>query len=200
MNMYHPDKPGSPSELEPIMANPFLNLEQAHRFKIEHDTERGCNAVVLPDENLYPDAATAPESLKEMLLERDDNKVFLPKNYVTLGQALNDASGRSFEDYSKGTTKLLMSELGTNLGRVAREASLVPEKLSYLNIVYSREHEGAKLLPPIGFVNVSGETSQAIKSKVFDNLADSLHIGAANRKQRQLAAVALEAFGKSFEV
>ncbi len=191
-----PEQKPDPIQVEDY---PFLNLEQAHHFAIERDEQRGCNAIILNDGHHYPLPTQHSESFKDLLLEREDNRVFLPKNYVTLGQALNDASGRNPEGRSLQITELLMSELAHGLGRVAKEEHMLPKSLSYLNVVYSREAEGARVMPPIVFVDFEPAAKELAKQRVIGTFAESLENGSANSAQTKLAAFALSTFTKSFD-
>ena len=200
MKNSHHHQSDFPSQPSPERASPFLNFSTEELVPVTYDQDQERSVIRLDGVSIYYPEATGKESrLSKMLLDRDEKgRLLLPKNYITLGQALNDAAGSMNRNKGLGNARMLLEELGTGLREIAEVEHKVPDAISYLNVIYSREEEGAKLLPPVNFVDFDAPFLEQAKSHVSEMLWQSLEAGAANVNQQTFIVDAFGGFVKEF--
>lgn len=190
--------PGSGHER---VAYPFLILPTKNDVQLVHDAEHERNLLILGAEEPYPSRVGAGPALLALMLEsvpERKGQLFLPANYVTLGQALNDAAGHVSER-GQVTARMLFEELGSGLAQLIRGEGKVPKDLSYLNVIYSREENGAKLLPPIEIIEVDDKHIDQAVGHITGTLWESLQEGASNKEQNRLLLDSFGGFVKSIQ-
>lgn len=185
--------------LIPAESTAFLNFQDDDGIQIASCPE-GIKLVL--DESVpYPDNKPHQE-LSRLLLPQaveDEGRVLvLPPNFVTMTNALNDAIGDNTSRKSKDIMTDLFSEVARGLAQVAMRDGIVPVSVGYKNIIFSREAAGAKLLPPIEFVEFSPINKDQAQLHVVGSFRDSLKNGAANTTQRRHSMAVFKGFTNNF--
>lgn len=172
--------------------NPFLVLPNDAEIYTRHDSDHDINVLSADYVIEYPGKDQSPPALKSMLLDQSPKgDLILPDNYITLGQALNDSAGQVKSISGSNGSGQLFSELAHGLSNVAQEG-IIPKNIGYLNVLFSREEHGAKLLPPVEFIAFDSQDKDQARQHVLDSMWQSLEAGAATRDQLQLIT---ETFG-----
>lgn len=180
-------------------ASAFMSFTEPSGINISKQGE--AYYLELDDSVTYPEREPGTE-LHALLLQGDKKgatrHLELPDNFVTMTHALNDAIGDNTSEHSKKQMEELFEEVGSALGRVAMLDLKVPVDISYKNIVFSREHPGVKLLPPIRFTPFSPRNEAQAKRHTIESFQGSLRDGAANTTQLRHVDDVFSGFTRSF--
>lgn len=131
--------------------------------------------------------------------EGNGRRLELPVNYVTMAQAMNDAIGSSVSPESIELMRKLFVELGSSVRGLIDTGHLMPEGISYKNIIFSRDEEGPKLLPPIKFIPVESAGIETARHDVVKTLGASCMAGAANATQANNLQAVFSGFEQTLE-
>jgi hypothetical protein len=162
--------------------------------------ETGNEFLLVPEVTNLP--SDIPMPLREVLLGRvgvasqgqETVDVFqLPNDYLTLSSVLNDAVS-SVSTRASNLAHDVFYEIGHSLSRIHQCSSLVPESLSYEDIIIERDVDNFKILPPIEFVELKDkDTVRNLGGIMLDELTDN----AGNSQRRLLVTKAFEGFWES---
>lgn len=176
-----------------------LSSEVAGHYDYDYATKLGL--LHLEPGFEYPTTPISP-AVDAMLLERHDQQTLIvPDNFITLGQALNDASG-SGGDHIGGAQKGrdILEKLAVTLAEAANEG-FVPRELTYEKVLYSREDEAFKLLPPLDMQAFEIKRFKSVaKRHVESSLWQSLQQGAETDVQREFIVSAFGGFVERFQL
>lgn len=189
----------NPHELRKV--SPFLVLPEGVSVSTFHDEGADRTVIQYDEPQSYPDFDNSSSALRSMLLKKSDvgdDSYVMPRNYITLGQALNDAAGGVGVERGEEASRLLLGELGKGLGSLVREG-FVPRDLNYLNVVFSRYDSGAKLMPPLELIDFDPHEKSDAREYVISSLLASLQEGATGPEQERLLSKTYGDFVKGFD-
>ena len=202
----------SPPNIETMIPiNSVFSLSEPPLVEHVLDTDTDKEYLRIAETVSYPHGYNTQDPIAELILpavSNHPNLIALPSEYLTLQHILNEASGASVElqgDIKARTTgeaafEGIFDKIGSSVGRLASQASMVPEVLDYHRIIVEQSDEGAhvRLLPPADFTSVDDPT--AIKSAINEaggTLRRSLYDNAVNNNQRRLTELGMDAFGRA---
>lgn len=185
-------------------SSPFINFSDGTEEGIHLLNDGQANYVVIDREVPYPHADSSGLALQGLLLPEREAEggmraLQLPDNLATMGHALNDVFGDSASERGAKMAYGLFERVGKSLAKVAIQESIVLPHLSYKNIIFSRENQDFKLLPPIEFVKFAKNDSDVAKRQVVQSFRKSLEEVASSHDQKCQSMKAFAGFLREFE-
>lgn len=168
---------------------PATGTLSLHSTGIEHVIAKNQAEYLLisPD---VPYPLNPPDPLSALLLpevaKNEDHRVLeLPEDYISLGNALNEALSQASER-GQQFLEQVFSTMGHMLRRSILSGQGTPESLSYEQVLLDRESFGVKLLPPIVVVSERNVLSTAVQNMI-GGFKESIQQGAPNEVRARQA-------------